>query len=89
MDRVAAVRPDELPTRVMLFALALEANDDVGMLAAQKKILDVVGEKSDSTYQFTEARRQISLYRRGQGGKETLAEARLQLEKALKQRHRS
>lgn len=64
--KVTELAPNDLPTRLMLFTLAHDANDDAGMQAAQEKILEVVRSKNDSTWQYTEARRLLSLYRRGQ-----------------------
>ena len=66
LERVADLRPNELPTRVAIFTLALEANDDVAMKDAQDKLLKVVGSKEDSNWLYSEARRLLSLYRRGQ-----------------------
>lgn len=86
LERVSEVRADDLPTRVTLFSLALEANDDVGMRAAQDKILEIVGTKSDSTWLFTEARRMLSLYRRGELDRESLDEVRGLVDKAFQQR---
>ena len=83
---VADSQPDNLPTRVAIFALALEANDDVAMRAAQDDILKVVGRKDDSNWLYSEARRLLSLFRRGQVGKETLAEVRQLVEKAMDDR---
>ncbi len=86
LERVAALRPNELPTRVAIFSLALEANDDVAMRDAQDKLLKVVGSKEDSNWLYSEARRLLSLYRRGQIGKESLVNIRLLTDKALKER---
>ena len=44
------------------------------MKAAQNKILDIVKDKDDSTYLFTEARRQLSQVSRGRLGQEALPE---------------
>ncbi|MEX2092398.1 MAG: hypothetical protein WD971_06955, partial [Pirellulales bacterium] len=86
LEHVAALRPNELPTRVAIFALALEANDDVAMKEAQDKILKVVGTKEDSNWLYSEARRQLSLYRRGKLDKESLGDVRQLTEKAIKER---
>ncbi len=86
LDNVVELRPNELPTLVAMFGLALEANDDVGMKDAQDKILKVVGSKSDSNWLYSEARRLLSLYRRGQAGKESLADVRQLTERAMKER---
>ncbi len=86
LERVAALRPSELPTRVAIFSLALEANDDVAMKDAQDQILKVVGTKEDSNWLYAEARRSLSLIRRGQLDKEALANVRQLTEKAIKER---
>jgi tetratricopeptide (TPR) repeat protein len=82
----ADAQPAELPLRVSLFTLALEANDDAGMKDAQKKILEVVGNTNDSAWLYTEARRKLSLVRRGQLGPEALDEIRVLVSRALEQR---
>jgi tetratricopeptide (TPR) repeat protein len=86
LAKVTDLRPDELPTLMTQFGLALEAGDDAGMRAAQDKILHLKGSKNDSTWLYTEARRQLTLIRRGDLSKDSLAEARLMTEKALQQR---
>jgi tetratricopeptide (TPR) repeat protein len=86
LKHVVELQPDNLPTRHMLFMLALETNDDVGMQEAQEKILEITKDKSDSLWQFTEARRMLSLYQRNRLGKDVLPEIRLLLEKAMDQR---
>jgi len=86
LDRVADLRPKELQTRMALFALALEENDDVAMKDAQDEILKVVGSKEDSNWLYSEARRLLSLYRRGQVDKESLVDARQLTERAMKDR---
>jgi tetratricopeptide (TPR) repeat protein len=85
-SKVADLRPDELPTRLTLFGIALEAGDDAGMRDAQQKIFDLVGSKNDSTWLYTEARRQMFLVRRGDLPKESLADIRQMSDKALQQR---
>jgi tetratricopeptide (TPR) repeat protein len=82
-DRVAELRPNDLPTRVRLFSLAAEANDDAGMQAAQDKILELVKSKNDSTWLYAEARRQLSLYRREQLDKSALDEVRRLIDRAF------
>ncbi|MEX0641484.1 MAG: tetratricopeptide repeat protein, partial [Pirellulales bacterium] len=83
---VADARPNELPTRVGLFTLALETNDDEGMQAAQKKILEIVRNQHDSTYLYTEARRRLSQVRRGKLGPEALPGIRELINRALESR---
>jgi cellulose synthase operon protein C len=85
-NKVADLRPDELPTRLTLFGMALEAGDDAGMRDAQQKILDLVGSKNDSTWLYSEARRQMMLVRRGDLSKEALPDIRQMVEKAMQQR---
>ena len=83
---VANLQPDNLPTRRMLFMLALETNDDVGMKEAQEKILEVTRDKSDSLWEFTEARRHVVALQRGRLDKDVLPEIRVLIQKALDQR---
>jgi tetratricopeptide (TPR) repeat protein len=79
-------RPNDLPARLSLFSLAMELNDDQGMVAAQKKILDIVKDKNDSSYLFTEARRRLSQLRRGQLEKDAIPGIRQLINDALAQR---
>ncbi len=79
-------KPEELPLRLGLFALALDANDDAGMKEAQDKVLEIVKDKNDSDWLYTEARRKLSLVRRRQLGPETLDEIRMLVSRALQQR---
>lgn len=85
-NNLANLQPDDLPTRKTLFLLALETNDDVGMQEAQEKILEITKDKNDSLWQLTEARRLLSLYKRGRLGKEELPEIRVLIQKAIDQR---
>ena len=82
----AELQPHELPLRLQLFQLALLANDDAGMEDAQAKILQIVGDRDDSTWLYTEARRKLSLVNRGELGKEALDEVRLLVNRALETR---
>src|SRR5262249_47889328 len=70
LSLVADQRPNELPTRLALFQLALETNDDDGMKEAQKKILQIVKDENDSTYLYTVVRRKLAQFRRGVLGEE-------------------
>lgn len=79
-------QPNELPLRLALFSLALEAGDDDGMKDAQDKILQIVGDKNDSSWLFAEARRKLLLVRRGRLGPESLTEIRRLATQALQQR---
>lgn len=77
--------PNELQLRQQLFALALDANDDAGMKDAQDEILKVVG-RGDSAWLYTEARRQLSLVRRGQLDPKAIDQIRILVNRALDQR---
>jgi tetratricopeptide (TPR) repeat protein len=79
-------QPNELPTRMSLFMLALDANDDAGMKQAQDKILEIVKDRNDSNFLYTEARRKLSQLRRGEIGKEVTNEIRQLINRALEQR---
>jgi cellulose synthase operon protein C len=79
-------QPHELPLRIDLFSLALEANDQDGMKAAEDKILQVVGDKNDSNWLYAEARRQLWLLRRGHLPNEALADIRNLVKRAMSQR---
>ena len=52
-------QPNELPLRLALFSLALDAGDDAGMKEAQDKILQIVGDEGDSNWLYAEARRKL------------------------------
>ncbi len=79
-------RPNELPLRMSLFMLALDANDDAGMKQAQEKILEIVKDRNDSNFLYTEARRKLSQLRRGEVGKEVTNEIRQLINRAQEQR---
>ncbi|MGD9632573.1 MAG: tetratricopeptide repeat protein [Pirellulales bacterium] len=86
LNRVAELRPKDLPTRLALFNLALEANDDEAMKLAQEQILNIVGTKEDSTWLYTEARRRLSDFARGEGDKDALREIQQLTDRAMKDR---
>jgi tetratricopeptide (TPR) repeat protein len=86
MNLVADNQPQELPVRIDLFSMALEANDGEGMKAAQDKILQVVGDQNDSAWLWAEARRKLWMMRRGQLGREALPDVRALVKRALDQR---
>ncbi|MCI0492415.1 MAG: tetratricopeptide repeat protein, partial [Planctomycetes bacterium] len=80
---VADLKPQDLPTRLAVFQLAMQSGDDEAMQAAQKKILEIVGDESDSTWLYAEARRKLSQVRRGLLGNESLAEIRNLVDRAI------
>jgi len=82
----ADAQPNELRLRLALFTLALEAGDDAGMQEAQDKILQIVGDKNDSSWLYAEARRKLLLLRRGRLGPEALTDIRRLATQALQQR---
>ncbi len=79
-------QPNELPIRLALFSLAMETGDDAGMKEAQEKILEIVKDKNDSNYLYAEARRRLTLVRRGRLGPEALPEIRKIAKQAIQQR---
>jgi cellulose synthase operon protein C len=79
-------QPNELPLRLMLFSLALDANDDAGMKDAQDKILQIVGDQNDSAWLYTEARRRLQQVQRSRMGIETLPQIRAIANQANQQR---
>ncbi len=89
LNLAADKQPNELPLRLALFSMALDANDADGMKAAQDKILQIVGDKNDSDYLYTEARRRLWLMRRGQLGPDALGDIRSLVTRALDQRPES
>ncbi|HMC10007.1 MAG TPA: tetratricopeptide repeat protein, partial [Pirellulaceae bacterium] len=86
LNLVADNQPQELPVRLGLFSMALEANDADGMKSAQDKILQVVGDQNDSAWLYAEARRKLWLMRRDQLGRDALPEIRSLVKRALDQR---
>lgn len=62
-NQVAQINPDDLPTLMQVFDLALARSDDEAMREAQKKVLDLVGSKKDANWAFTEAARKFVQYR--------------------------
>jgi tetratricopeptide (TPR) repeat protein len=89
LNLVADNQPQELPVRLDLFTMALDANDAEGMKSAQDKILQVVGDQNDSAWLYAEARRKMWLMRRSQLGREALPEIRSLVKRALDQRAES
>jgi cellulose synthase operon protein C len=79
-------QPNELPLRLALFSLAMDAGDDAGMKEAQDKILQIVGDKNDSAWLYAEARRRLQLVHRGRQGIETLPQIRALANQAHQQR---
>lgn len=86
LGSAADAMPNELRVRLQLFAMALDSNDAEGMKAAQDKILQIVGDKNDSDYLYTEARRKLWLLRRGQLDKSAIKDIRDTVKKAIDQR---
>lgn len=86
LGHVIALRPKELPTRMALFSLALEANDDVAMKDAQDQILNIVGSKENSNWLYCEARRMLSLFRRGELDQDSLDNIQQLADRAIKDR---
>jgi tetratricopeptide (TPR) repeat protein len=79
-------QPNDLQMRLTLFALALDANDDAGMKEAQEDVLDIVGDQGHNAWLYTEARRNLSLVRRGQLKPEAIDDVRKLVNRALEQR---
>ena len=79
-------QPNELPLRLALFSLALDAGDDDGMKDAQDKILEIVKDRNDSAWLYAEARRRLVQMRRGTLSPDALPEIRKLAEEALQQR---
>ncbi|WP_442483419.1 tetratricopeptide repeat protein [Aeoliella sp. SH292] len=61
--KIAELNPNDLPTLMQVFDMALMRNDDEDMQAAQKKVLELVGTKKDANWAFTEAARKFVQYR--------------------------
>ena len=83
---VADAQPGDLQTRMRLFLLALEMNDDDGVKAAQDGILKIVKSQNDADWLYTEARRQLWLIRRGRQSPDTVGQIRTLLERARERR---
>ncbi len=83
LTQVADAQPGDLQARMKLFNVALDLNDDAGMQAAQDEVLKVVGSKNDSSWLSTEARRQLSLIRRGRELRDKLDDVRQLVGRAL------
>jgi len=74
--KVAELNPNDLPTAMQVFDLALARSDDDAMAKAQQKILDLVGSKDDPNWAITEAARKFAEYRRDTSKKELANEIR-------------
>jgi Tfp pilus assembly protein PilF len=61
---LVAIAPDDLASRTLLFRFALARGDDDAMKEAQKGILGIVKSERNPTWQYTEAARLLSRYRR-------------------------
>src|SRR5690606_28476506 len=61
--KVAELNPNDLPTLMQVFDMALMRNDDEDMQAAQAKVLALVKSKKDANWAFTEAARKFVQYR--------------------------
>ncbi len=57
--QVAEMDPNDLPTLMQVFDMALVRNDDEAMREAQDKVLKLVGSKNDANWAFTEAARKF------------------------------
>ena len=57
LQHVADVKLNDLPVRIKLFDLALANDDEETIQKAQEDILQLVGSKEDSTWQYCEASR--------------------------------
>ena len=55
-NKLADQRPNDISVRLSMFELAMDDGDDEGMLQAQKRIAELVGEES-AEWQFAEAAR--------------------------------
>lgn len=84
--KVADLSPNDLPTLMQVFDLALARNDDEAMQEAQKKVLDLVGSKSDANWAFTEAARKFVEYRRNPDNKKLYDEILKLVDTALEDR---
>ncbi|TWT85378.1 tetratricopeptide repeat protein [Posidoniimonas polymericola] len=84
--KVAELAPGELSNLLDMFVAARADNDDARMTDIQNKILEVVGDKNDANWLYTEANRKISLVQRGLEDGSTLKEAEQLAEKARQQR---
>lgn len=84
--KVAELSPNDLPTLMQVFQLALARNDDEAMQEAQKKVLDLVGSKSDANWAFTEAARKFVQYRREPGSEKLYNEILKLVDTALEDR---
>ncbi|MEN1678376.1 MAG: tetratricopeptide repeat protein [Planctomycetota bacterium] len=86
LNKVASLAPNELPTLLSLFELAIESGDKQRIDETQKAILDLVGSKDNETYLFTEARRLLAEYAKGERDNTALDQADTLVERALVQR---
>lgn len=82
-QKVAELNPNDLPTAMQVFDLALARNDDEAMAEAQQKILDLVGSKDDPNWAITEAARKFTEYRRDTSKQELASEIRSLINTAI------
>ncbi len=85
-NQAVQLSPNNLPTRMQLFNVALQKRDNAAMLDAQKGILDLVHDKEDASYILTEVKRQIIGFGKNEISREELLGARNLLDKAMRQR---
>ncbi|MEO2048885.1 MAG: tetratricopeptide repeat protein [Pirellulales bacterium] len=82
----AKLVPSNLPARMRIFDLALRQQDDEAMGEAQKGILEIVKNTSDTNYVLTQIKRQIIAYGKKMITLQELEEVRVMLKAALKKR---
>lgn len=74
--KVQEIKPNDLPTAMRVFDLAMARSDDEAVAEAQQAILDLVGSKDDPNWALTEAARKFVEYRREPDNKQLSKEIR-------------
>ncbi|WP_425396115.1 tetratricopeptide repeat protein [Aeoliella sp.] len=84
--KVAELNPDDLPSLMQVFHLALARSDDDAMKEAQKKVLELVRSKTDADWAFTEAARKFVQYRNNPDNKDLREQILKLVDTALRER---
>jgi len=77
--------PNSLPLRMHLFELVLQQRDEDAIREVQQQVLELVGDKKDASYIFTEVKRRLLGFSLEQVSREEVLEARSLLDTALQQ----
>ncbi|MBX3427806.1 MAG: tetratricopeptide repeat protein [Pirellulales bacterium] len=88
LAQAAERTPTSLPISKLMFDVALQRRDAVGIKQAQEQIKEILGSEDDPDYILSEVRRRMTLSSGAEGGEKELQAAEQMLDEALKRRPR-